>query len=939
MDGMKVILANAGLGRSESACSMSSAARSSASWGYGQSEGAGALDRASEFFRMLQKMFEASPNSELEALNSARSLAYEEDAELRQAASGEMPDEDEPNGESPVATSTTFPQSHPASAVAQGSAMLAQTLTLTPDVGAASQEEASMDDSPSSLLNGLMHSGGVGSSAWRRMETASAIENLPETGMACSALGVDRTENLNAVLTTDVGNGHAEPSVYESEHEGAVSRIAEGSGANCVGGNDHIQLAKGVQTGEALPGNRGDASGGLPGVAIASKAAGSNPRMDLRSLGQGASRVGHVNADSKAGLWNTMPTLGDMALINDIESALFISGASVTKKPAVPGLAGQMEGVGSEEGDGGPDKVLQRTQVWSNHSTDRSSRGGNAEAETANLAAGDGREATYATDGLQRLAPFLMGKNVEPVDGDHILDVATPVADTFGAALGADGIEMDGAEQLGEAVGEMPGNALDFVEAEAGDGGMPSDWNLQESRSGLYADGMADTASVSTQSGAARGTPYQDMARTPPSVSGAVKGVDPGDNCIMVEGTQLSDSLSQLEALSAEGLGREKARPSNANHEKARSVGAGVGGIYGGSDGVNLSDASVNRGAEVSRRVVPERNGELGVEVVSGESPPSARRRPSTVVGFELKAEGVEPGARPGADLGDTRIGSGGLETKSLELQADGNGHIGEAGTDRKNVPTDYGHGPEAVAGQKDYEPKNRSDSRSDGRSYPRHEVISERESEPAKFGSRRAADVDGMRMARGGLRASQGEMPIVTGQSDCLLSVNRKALTQEAGRSVMQQIAAHIEARRNRQSGEFRARLVPESLGEVQIRIRVHGRACTATIQVGNGEIGDYIEQHGTDLKVLLAQSGIDLADLSVSVGSHSASGDAGEWAQAQYAAAAFTGGGRRGRKEYDQIEPWLHDARARDAIVAQEVGRAAVSIGPGYGRIDYFA
>ncbi|MFA7635663.1 MAG: hypothetical protein WCZ48_07745, partial [Bacillota bacterium] len=87
------------------------------------------------------------------------------------------------------------------------------------------------------------------------------------------------------------------------------------------------------------------------------------------------------------------------------------------------------------------------------------------------------------------------------------------------------------------------------------------------------------------------------------------------------------------------------------------------------------------------------------------------------------------------------------------------------------------------------------------------------------------------------------------------------------------------------------------------------------------------------------LSESGIDLADLSVSVGSHSSSRDAGGQAQAQYAAAAFADGGRRGRREYGLDKPWLDDTQPQDVIAAREIPRAAVSMRPGYGRIDYFA
>ena len=49
------------------------------------------------------------------------------------------------------------------------------------------------------------------------------------------------------------------------------------------------------------------------------------------------------------------------------------------------------------------------------------------------------------------------------------------------------------------------------------------------------------------------------------------------------------------------------------------------------------------------------------------------------------------------------------------------------------------------------------------------------------------------MRIAQSGLRASRG-MPVGTGPTDGTPPADAKALTNEVGRSVMQQIAAHIE-------------------------------------------------------------------------------------------------------------------------------------------------
>lgn len=230
------------------------------------------------------------------------------------------------------------------------------------------------------------------------------------------------------------------------------------------------------------------------------------------------------------------------------------------------------------------------------------------------------------------------------------------------------------------------------------------------------------------------------------------------------------------------------------------------------------------------------------------------------------------------------------------------------------------------------------SDARSRERSHGSREVVFEPRRESAQSGSEQIGHSDNGVVGFEGLVANLEAVNTGAAPTEGVPIDGRNRISDEAGRSMMRQIAAHIEARRGVGSGEFRAKLVPESLGEVRIRIKVQGGVCTATIRVGDSEVGKYIEEHGTDLKVLLAESGIDLADLSVSVGSHSASEGAREWTQGQYAAAAFAGGGRRGRKDYAPVEEWFCNSH-RNELAPQEIELAAAYARSGHGRIDYFA
>ncbi len=190
-----------------------------------------------------------------------------------------------------------------------------------------------------------------------------------------------------------------------------------------------------------------------------------------------------------------------------------------------------------------------------------------------------------------------------------------------------------------------------------------------------------------------------------------------------------------------------------------------------------------------------------------------------------------------------------------------------------------------------------------------------------------------------------------------------RPALTEQAGSSVTRQIASHVSARAAQGGGVFRARLVPEHLGGVEIRVRVVRGVCAADIRADDAEVARYIESHSSDLKVSLAEHGVDLAGLSVSSRSRAQEGwsaampahsesdwSAPNWnganARQQYAAATFAGGSwgdGRGERRGALMESSPGVASPHSAI-----GRSG-SPSPdepimarwarGYARIDYLA
>ncbi len=229
--------------------------------------------------------------------------------------------------------------------------------------------------------------------------------------------------------------------------------------------------------------------------------------------------------------------------------------------------------------------------------------------------------------------------------------------------------------------------------------------------------------------------------------------------------------------------------------------------------------------------------------------------------------------------------------------------------------------------------------------------VASRRESAPAdRIESARAASVQPTGPAEGP-GASQA------------MQASEPGLTEQAGSSVMRQIAAHVSARAAQGGGEFRTRLVPEHLGSVEIRIRVARGACTATIRADDAEVAKYIESHGADLKVSLEEHGIELASLSVSPRSRAEEGWSAmtptqsgssssdpDWnganARQQYAAAAFAGshfgqggGGRRGALMESGLGIENSHSAMRDSDSPNLGEPGAAQWARGYARIDYLA
>jgi len=875
-------------------------------------------------------------------------------------------------------------------------------LPLTQDSGAAPQEGVDLVEPSPSMHIALTSSGGIRGGAgglavdpfaWRHVETLSAAEDLPESPSAYGSLGVDQAEtNSNIGLTADAGNGSPEPSIFGSEQRGEVARIAEGSVADAPDGvrvvpgvhrEEHSGLAPAATPRAKIGAGEGDTSIHERGVPIAPKAEESNSPMGLRLSGERAPTVGQVHAHSALLISGESRTnsLGAQGLAVQMETVGVEKGDGGPHKVLQPQHAG----------------------IWANRGSSPSGTGRNAEKPMASPAVGYGKEATHAISGrvVRRPSPLVAGETTGHEDA--VMDGVEQFREASGgmpsnalhlvkAEAEGGGIPGDWNVQEGHsglhAVG-MTKTGLDHAEpgetrkaayqnvarvrpdvisaARGGDHDNSliavEDTQLSDGLSRLGTLGSEGLSTIDSDKGGSADAEVGGVYDGPDGVE-----VSSGESTLSVkegsssavgsklefesDGVELvgrSDADAGIRRISPGGMRTEPSQVQaggnvhvgevdmDQSDQAATAIDYGQGDAWGHIDSEPETSSDVQAYGQSYARLEAalERESEPENSSLQGSQDASPMRVDLNGFGDnpEKMVTGMAPTERITSDGGEFL-----LQEVAPRIQVD-NGPMGETDSGGGAAAIDHGDGLKTAQGRKDSQPGGGSGARSDGQSYAWHEAVLERESEPAECGSRRVADVDGMSVGQGGPRVSVGEMPAGIGPTDRLAPADGKALSEEAGRSVMQQIAAHIEARRNSQSGEFRAKLVPENLGEVQIRIRVQGRACTATIRVGNSEVGHYIEKHGSDLKVLLAESGLNLADLSVSVGSRSASGDAGRQAQTQYAFAAFTGDGRRERKEYGPAEPWLHDVRPRDVIVAQEIGRAAVSTGRGYGRIDYLA
>lgn len=86
----------------------------------------------------------------------------------------------------------------------------------------------------------------------------------------------------------------------------------------------------------------------------------------------------------------------------------------------------------------------------------------------------------------------------------------------------------------------------------------------------------------------------------------------------------------------------------------------------------------------------------------------------------------------------------------------------------------------------------------------------------------------------------------------------NRSELIEQAERAM----ASAVESG----GGTIRVKLHPESLGGLEIRVKVVGKSCTATIKAERPEVGKFIEANSSELAVSLFEKGLDLAGLAVS-------------------------------------------------------------------------
>jgi flagellar hook-length control protein FliK len=98
-------------------------------------------------------------------------------------------------------------------------------------------------------------------------------------------------------------------------------------------------------------------------------------------------------------------------------------------------------------------------------------------------------------------------------------------------------------------------------------------------------------------------------------------------------------------------------------------------------------------------------------------------------------------------------------------------------------------------------------------------------------------------------------------------LSANPQRVFEQ---SVLNQVSENLNAAIKSGVTEVRIQLRPESLGEVQLKIRVEGDVVTARIQVESQQVKHIVENNLQNLKDSLSQQHLQAGSLEVSVGDH---------------------------------------------------------------------
>ena len=124
-------------------------------------------------------------------------------------------------------------------------------------------------------------------------------------------------------------------------------------------------------------------------------------------------------------------------------------------------------------------------------------------------------------------------------------------------------------------------------------------------------------------------------------------------------------------------------------------------------------------------------------------------------------------------------------------------------------------------------------------------------------------------------VRAEDGEV-IITGAQQTATRVTALAAEQirapEAPREIINQIADRIRVDVRGNITELRLLLRPESLGEVSLRIATINGIVTAQFIAENQRVRQIIEANFGELKEALAERGVEVGELSVSVGDNEA-------------------------------------------------------------------